>query len=477
MQSQRIPLIKNLPNFAFAFHVHPMLTKSLSILLLICFTTVHLKAQQFYFIQYNNPPNSEIWLMDLGTCTTSPVITGFQGYIEDFVEIPGGFLILESPNSSVRRFYFYDTATGTSTLLTTLTGYGNNNKLKLLNNSEVLWASAGSFYIYNFITNQITTLFAGPPLWSHAIFENNGQLYYTESTGSLQDKKLYIISLTPTFSKLLVTNLDTPEESITADIAETCDAIFFLFENTAFNLNINNYTYGTVCQIPFVQGLYTTAPLLNATTGPRCGCTTDAGTWNWNLLDPPNNFIEVCGEGNIVLPHNNNSTLSSGQNLSFALSPIFSANPLLLLNPDSIVHIYSTTTLNFIPGVTNINTFYYLIPVASASPPGTINLNDPCFDIQFPLIVRWRSPVVNFTLSNPNACGNECRTIEAIFSGMPPFQLTYTVAFSTGTSQTFSQTFPSSSGTIQVCPPTGMGNGTINIQATSLIDGSNCSCN
>jgi hypothetical protein len=456
-----------------------MLTKSLSILLLICFTTVHLKAQQFYFIQYNNPPNSEIWLMDLGTCTTSPVITGFQGYIEDFVEIPGGFLILESPNSSVRRFYFYDTTTGTSTLLSTLTGYGNWNKLKLLNNSEVLWASSGSFYIYNFITNQITILFTGSILWPHALFESNGQLYYLESSTSLQDRKLFTINITPSFSKTLVAHLpdNNPEQSSLIDLVEACDAVFYMYQGTTFNWNVNNYTSGPICQVPFVQSLYTTAPLLNATSGPRCGCTTDAGTWNWNLLNPPNNFIEVCGESNIVLPHNNNATLNSGQNLSFALSPIFSADPLLLLNPDSIVHIYSTTTLNFIPGVTELNTFYYLIPVASASPPGTINLNDPCFDIQYPLVVRWRSPVVNFTLSNPNACGNECRTVQVTFSGMPPFQLTYTVAFSTGTTQTFSQTFPSSSGTIQACPPPGMGNGTINIQATSLTDGSNCSCN
>ncbi len=452
--------------------------KRLAPVLLTCCLAIQLHAQSFYFSDNISATESEIWLMDIGTCSTSPLITGLPGPISDFVEVPGGFLILQSPSSSLNNFYFYDTATGTNTLLTTLTTYPNFNRLLLLNNTEVLWADKGSFYIYNFITNQITTLFAGPDFWPHSLFQQNGQIYYVETTMSLMDNKMYTINLTPTFSKTLVTTLSSnPEQYTLTDMSNACDQVFYMYQETAFNFSLNNYTYGPVCEVPFVESLYRTAPLLDPTSGPRCSCTTDAGTWNWNILDPQNYYIDVCGAGSIVLPHNNDETLDPGQHLSFALCPIFSAAPLELLHPDSIVTIYSSPTLQFIPGVTQINTFYYLVPVASASPPGTINLSDPCFDIQFPLVVRWRQPVVQFTTSNPNECGNGCRSVQADFEGEPPFQLTYQVTFSPGGTQTFTQTFPNYTGTIQVCPPSGMNMGTINIQATSLTDQSGCSCN
>ena len=63
-----------------------------------------------------------------------------------------------------------------------------------------------------------------------------------------------------------------------------------------------------------------------------------------------------------------------------------------------------------------------------------------------------------------------CITVTATFTGMPPFNLTYTTPIGTVT-----QVFTGNTGAFQVCAPAGTAAGALGVQATNLTDAW-CTC-
>ena len=450
----------------------------------ICLVWSHvLTGQQIY--EVINTGTSTIWLLDAGNCTRTEIVSNISPDIDDFVEIPGGsFFMVNSPNSAQADFYSIDPSSGATTLLLSfpIAAGSSPSRLLLVSPTEILWAVRGRFYIFDLTNNTLTLVATYPPtafVWH--LFTYNGQIYYSEeSIGSSFNQSMYTISLTPTFTRTFLATVpdDWIELGNIRDIAEACDQLYSGGSMQMFNYNLDNYTTSIHCSWP---GGGTTvvpvAPVLAGTSGSACGCTTDAGTWNYNITN--NYFVDVCAGDIIDLPHSGDQVLTAGQNLSFALYalPFIGDHYYEYLTSPNLLYVYPTEQLNFLPGITEVNQLYLIIPIASDAPPGSFNLDDPCRDLQEPIYVRWLTPTVSFTEINPVTCGTGCRTLQLTFQGSAPYTLTYSVNPSVnGVLQTFTQTFTSSSGTIVACPPAGY-EGTMEVKALSLTDSGDCTCN
>lgn len=80
-------------------------------------------------------------------------------------------------------------------------------------------------------------------------------------------------------------------------------------------------------------------------------------------------------------------------------------------------------------------------------------------------------PTVMLSTANPSVCSGDCLMINAVFTGTPPFNLIYNAG-----GIPFSQSFSSTSGSFQVCAPSGAPPGQLSVQATSVSDAF-CICN
>jgi hypothetical protein len=457
--------------------------KSLLLCLWLCTAAKHSQAQSIYY-STRTGTSSSIWQVDIGACSYNELYSGISPAIHDFVETPGGFYYTHRPNSATSQMYLYNPVTGTSTLLTTLNVSNIETRLLLISPTEILWVLSGTFYKFDMTTNTASLLASFPNGRSWSLFTYNGQIYYFEGVepGPTQTN-VYTITLTPVFQRNFVINLplsQLPEGLIPYDFATSCDIPIGIDGNNGhqvYTYNMQNYTYGTYCSWAGngPPGLYATAPLLNDPGGPRCGCSADAGTWNWSNLSL-GGIIYICADGSVTLPHNGNQVLAPGQSLSFALVSSGPSQHFYDNLQTNLAYIYDSPVISFIPGIIQPNTVYYVYPVVSNAPPGAIDLSDICRDIQFRLTVMWRTPSVTFTQNTTQPCASGCRTLNVGFQGTPPFQLSYQVTFGNSNPQVFSQTFSSTFGTLQICPPAGF-DGQIQVNAQSLTDGTNCSCN
>ncbi len=236
----------------------------------------------------------------------------------------------------------------------------------------------------------------------------------------------------------------------------------FFYTDDVFDVYFHNPQDGTstlICDMPLglnVYGLSFPPPGL-----PEYDCivtcTTDAGV----LTGGPYN---TCTNATLNFPPATQFNLDANDLLQY----------ILFTNPSdtagSIVATSATPSFSFDPplqtGVT-----YYIAAMAGNNAGGNVDLTDPCLDFSNALQVVWRPlPAVTFSVNNANLCAGECRNVTANFTGTPPFSLTYTTP-----SGTFTQTFNSNSGVIQVCAPQGAPPGPLQVQATALTDAW-CTC-
>jgi hypothetical protein len=451
-----------------------------------------LKSQSIYYATLGTTNTSSIWQLDLGNCTQTELFTGITPGINDFVETPIGFFFCSVLNSVTAQMYFFNSSTGSSTLVATNVSPLNlgitTQRLLLISPTKILWVIDARFYEFDITTNVTTLLADFPYSRSWALFTYNSQIYYVESPLSGSVSNIYTITLSPTLQRNLVISLQLqdPPETVIAylDMATACNipvSVSGNFNQVAYTYNMENYTSNIYCSwtnsLPV--GGYATAPLLNDVTGPLCNCTTEAGTWDWTNL-PIGLSFEVCVNGTITLPHNGDEILEPGQNLSFVLVDASAPSNTHFYDwlQGNIIHIYDSPVISYIPGVTEPNVGYRVYPVASNAPPGAINLDDACRDIQYPspFSIMWKIPTVTFLPPNAAACTTGCQAVSLFFQGVPPFEMSYELIFDGGNPQVFNQTFTTNSSSIQVCPPPNF-SGQIQINALSISDGDDCSCN
>jgi hypothetical protein len=443
----------------------------------LCAQSVYMAASSF--------TESSIWLMDYSTCERIELYSNITPNIDDFVEVPGGFVYLHTPNSGSGQFHFFNPATGVSTLLVSYTAPSNQTRLLLISPTEILFVTNNVFRKLDLTTNTITLLATFPPVnFIFALFTHDGQIHYCEVpvTGP---QNLYTISLTPTLQRTLVATFDTPEEfPFTYELTAACDKVVSPgSDRFATVFNMNNYTGSMHCSfengISPTLGLLAVAPILAGTTGPLCGCTAEAGTWDWTQppLSTSSARFEACIGGTIELTHNGDQILPPGYNLVFVLfDPYEPPSAHVYESYDNIIHIYDTPNLFFIPGVTEPNRLYRILPVVSQASPGSVDLTDPCRDLQLDIFVVWRTPTVNFFVQPLSTCSTGCRTVQVEFQGVLPFQLSYEVMMPGQPTQVFNQVFTNMTGNFTVCPPANF-EGEVQINALSLTDGDNCTCN
>jgi hypothetical protein len=221
--------------------------------------------------------------------------------------------------------------------------------------------------------------------------------------------------------------------------------------------NVSTNSFELICDLTeLLPGLPITglSDLPSNVTEAPCLCSTFAGTVN-------NQTFNICVPGSVTVPYNNNATLDANDILRYIL--FSNTNDTL----GSIIVQSSSSTIAFNPATMQTNVTYYLATLAGDNLNGNVDLNDPCLDISnIAAQVTWRDkPSVVFSVANPNVCAGGCTMVTANFTGVPPFNLTYSTP-----SGTFSQVFASNTGTFQVCVPANAAPGSFQIAATALSD-------
>lgn len=193
-------------------------------------------------------------------------------------------------------------------------------------------------------------------------------------------------------------------------------------------------------------------------SGPLC-CLKFAGT-----IQAAN--LTLCPDQPAAFTHNGNELLGGNDLLQFILF----SNPADTLG--SILAVSNTPNFEFNPATMQTGVTYYVAAVAGSNVGGNVHLADPCLSISNAALVTWRTlPTVQLNVNNPEVCEGGCRSILAVFTGTPPFQLTVSNPYS----GTQTNTFSSTSGTFQICIPPGAPAGPFTVQAMTLTD-QFCTC-
>jgi hypothetical protein len=328
----------------------------------------------------------------------------------------------------------------------------------------LVYLSSGNDQLWQFdpATNTLTLIGSWPPnIEVVEFFYQNGVLY--GNGFQLPNTPVFIeVDLNnPDQSSIVVTN-----HPFTANGGFTNYGYTTSLVNSSGRIlrqyNIATNTYETICNftniIPSGFGGLAEVPA-DAPVLP-CLCLTDSGTVDEGLTS-------LCVPFNATVPYNGDAELDADDLLQYILF----SDPNDTLG--SILATSNTPTVAYNPAVMQPGVVYYLATIAGDGLGGNVDLDDPCLDISNAAEVIWRPlPTVQLTVLNPDVCAGECLSVEAIFNGTPPFELTYTNGLSGGT---FTQTFNGLSGTFQVCAPAGLSAGSYTVTATALID-AYCTC-
>lgn len=192
-------------------------------------------------------------------------------------------------------------------------------------------------------------------------------------------------------------------------------------------------------------------------------CSNEAG--NLVSLD----LTTACQNQNITLAHLGDEILNPDAALSFVLV----ADSTMVL-PNGIVQISANPTFSFDAATMVLGQIYFVAAVAAPGAPGSPDWAAGCRDVSFFAPVLWLAlPTASFSGVPPEICDEGCQTVSVNFTGTPPFALTYKVTIGAN-EQTFTESFQGSSGSFQVCPPSGF-TGTVAVEGLDLTD-ANCDC-
>ena len=332
------------------------------------------------------------------------------------------------------------------------------------------WTNSNNrYYIWDPITLTFTLIASvtpGPtPIGEFFIVA--GQIYYYGldfTSGAPSTRNIYQFDIN-TGASTLVTALPSPPRAMIA-ICDKIIAVNTLGGNPPLNeVNLNNGSQTLECNITGMNPNWIISGFgINPddTTGTFCDdCISDASTFNGSSKS-------VCGTGDIDAGHNENEVLDPNDAIVFVLAN--SNNPGDL--PGSILTTSLDDIFSFQPGITSLNTAYYVFALTGNTLNGTVDFADSCLSISPFVSLIWRSlPTVTFSAANPNVCAGACTSVTATFTGTAPFSLTYT----TPASGTVTQTFSGNTGAFQVCTPPGSTPGSLVVQATKVVDGW-CTC-
>ncbi|MCC6463114.1 MAG: hypothetical protein IT260_21770 [Saprospiraceae bacterium] len=183
-------------------------------------------------------------------------------------------------------------------------------------------------------------------------------------------------------------------------------------------------------------------------------CLTDAGQINAAPLT-------ICGTGTASVPAATPTVLEPDDLLQYILF----SDPNDTLG--SILATSATPVFAFNPATMQTGLTYYIAAIAGNGIGSNVDLTDECLDISNGIPVSWQPiPAVSFSVANADVCAGACATVTAIFSGTPPFTLSYSATGAGSSTLVFS----ASTGSFQVCPALGGPLGSLAINATQVQD-------
>jgi hypothetical protein len=172
--------------------------------------------------------------------------------------------------------------------------------------------------------------------------------------------------------------------------------------------------------------------------------------------------LNPCINAVVTVPPATGSVLEADDLLQYVLYSS-AANP-----AGSIVATSPTPSFTFNAATMSTGVTYYLAAMAGNNSGGTVDPGDPCLDFSNARQVIWRPlPSVEFTATAASVCPGGCTTLGVVFTGTPPFTVSYTIFSQTFTSPQFS----TNSGSINACAPAWLPVGlTVTIQPSSVTD-------
>lgn len=406
------------------------------------------------------PPNG-IVRINLLTCEITPVASNLNiGNFTDFWMTDDGqiYIVGFGPGPAFTPTLFrHNPANGTTVALQALPAWGTT--IYGIDNNTLIVEANGFFLTYDIADNTLTTVgFVSGFNGLNEFFEYDGTLYISNTNTS----DVFEVVLTPDFELVPASLLYGYGVSICgslfgppsgASVFAELDPLDGTNNWLCFD-DFNNSGFGSYAPDPFNE------------SGPLCGCETESGTF-----ETPPFLLSDCSFNPIPLPHNGDENLDSDDNLVFVLATWDYSD-----YPDvqyTIIATYTDPVATFIPGVTVPGVNYIVFAMAADAVGNTIDLDDPCLEVSDYIQVVWsESPTVSFAAA-AEVCDEGCQTVSVNFTGTPPFALTYKVTIG-ASEQTFTESFPSSSGSFQVCPPSGF-TGTVAVEGLDLTD-ANCDC-
>jgi hypothetical protein len=397
-----------------------------------------------------------VYKIDPMTCEVCPVFypQGNAGSY-DLVVLPNGDILIQAQNGMFRFTPPDPNATWTDSGQYLGSILAPNGLVYLSSASDQLWQFDPS-------NNTLTLIGSWPPnIEVVEFFYQNGVLY--GNGFQLPNTPVFIeVDLNnPDQSSIVVTNHPFTLNGGFTNYGYTTSLV-----NSSARIlrqyNIVTNTYETICDFTNVipSGFGGLAEVPAGAPVLPCLCLTDAGSVDEGLTS-------LCVPVNATVPYNGDAELDADDLLHYILF----SDPNDTLG--SILATSNTPTIAYNPSVMQPGVVYYLATIAGDGINGNVDLGDPCIDISNAAEVIWQpSPTVQLTVSNSDVCAGGCQLVEAVFTGTPPFELTYTNGLSGGTT---TQTFSDLNGTFEVCAPAGVSLGTYSVTAIALTD-AYCTC-
>ena len=190
-----------------------------------------------------------------------------------------------------------------------------------------------------------------------------------------------------------------------------------------------------------------------------CICDTDAGVINTTDL------VFACISEQVSINPATSTEIQENEVLQYIL--FTDLNDTL----GTIIATSNTPDFIFDPATMTLGVIYYITSIAADDDgTGNADFTDPCFDIGTNAQpIQWvPEPTVTFTVANNEICENGCNEINATFTGIPPFTLTYQV----GNEPEIIEVFSTANGNFEIC--IGSETGEIDLMATDLSDAVCC---
>jgi hypothetical protein len=425
---------------------------------MVLFQTTDIHAQVYYGLTNTG----QLFTFSAGSCTACPVgpLNGLDPSAlftnGDFLVLPNGNIVITTGSQIITYSPPSPNPVSVVTVSSILgSAISPGGVIYMAGNN-----SPANLYTFNPATNALTLIGTFPPGVTAMtdMFYVGNQLYGLSFGGSVWQ----INTTNPSASVLLGTNLNND--------LPTADGGFFLGDNfgvpvyAQFNPTVGDFT--VICTLPAGSPVFISIHQVpvGAPQPPPCGgCITNAGTVNTTP-------ITRCIPASVTVPYNNNPSLDPNDLLQYVVvsDP---ANPAgsIVVSGNSATIAYNAGL--FTPGVT-----YYLGTVAGNNTGGNVNLSDPCLDFSNFAPVVWQPlPAVTFASTAPSACAGECETLQATFTGTPPFTLEGQVFFNSVVINNLNQSFSGNSGSFVLCTPPSQPSGALTFTAIRVTDAF-CTC-